>query len=131
MVKNVMLLLEQIHRFLCKKFSIKNLGIISTDITIETLRRGTVGVAPGIFGFNLVRDYRGESDLFGRELKTISMNIAELLASSACYIMGEGHEFSPLVIVRGLENIEFGKSFSIESLHIRKENDMFRNVFDY
>jgi coenzyme F420-0:L-glutamate ligase/coenzyme F420-1:gamma-L-glutamate ligase len=92
MTKNVILLLEQIHRFLCGKFSIKNLGIISTDRTIEPLRRGTARVAQEIFRSNPVRDRRGESDLFGRKLTIISVNIADSLASSACYIMGEGHE---------------------------------------
>ncbi|MDR1173543.1 MAG: coenzyme F420-0:L-glutamate ligase [Puniceicoccales bacterium] len=129
--QNVTDLLAEIHRYLCKKFAIKNLGLMSIDSKIEPFRRGTVGVAQGIFGFNPIRDYRGKVDLFGRKLEMTSVNIADSLASAACYSMGEGNECCPFVIIRGTENVEFGDKFSMANAQLTKEDDMFANILNF
>ncbi|MDR2737663.1 MAG: coenzyme F420-0:L-glutamate ligase, partial [Puniceicoccales bacterium] len=105
-------LLRQIHGFLCDKFAVKNLGLISVDSKLEPMRSGTIGVSQGIFGFNPVRDCRGNSDIFGRKLRVTAMNVADAIAVTACYLMGEGNECRPLVVASGVENIEFGCEFS-------------------
>jgi F420-0:gamma-glutamyl ligase len=128
--KDIAKLLHDIHRFLCKKFNIENLGIISVDSKIEPLRRGTIGVAQSIYGFDPIKDYRGNVDIFGRELKLTSVNIADSLASSACFLMGEGNECCPLVIIRGVENITFGENFTMQSLKIDRADDMFSGIFN-
>jgi F420-0:gamma-glutamyl ligase len=129
--ENVSELLRQIHEFLRKKFGIKNLGLISVDSKIEPMRRGTIGVSQGIFGFNPIRDCRGNGDIFGRNLRITTMNLADALAAAACHLMGEGAECRPLVVARGDENIEFGTEFSLENLIIGGETDLFAGVFNF
>lgn len=128
--QNVTELLAEIHGYLCKKFTIKNLGLMSIDSKIEPFRRGTVGVAQDIFGFNPTKDYKGKEDLFGRRFEMTSVNIADSLASAACYLMGEGNECCPLLIIRGAENVEFGNKFSMANTQLAKEDDMFRDILN-
>jgi F420-0:gamma-glutamyl ligase len=129
--QNITELLAEIHGYLCKKFTIKNLGLMSIDSKIEPFRRGTVGIAQDIFGFNPTKDYKGKVDLFGRRLEMTSVNIADSLASAACYLMGEGDECCPLVIIRGVENVEFGDKFSMANTRLAKEDDMFGGILNF
>jgi F420-0:gamma-glutamyl ligase len=126
--QNVTKLLAEVHKYLCEKFTIKNLGLMPIDSKIEPFRRGTVGVAQDIFGFNPTKDYKGQVDLFGRRLEMTSVNIADSLAAAACYVMGEGNECCPLVIIRGAENVEFGDKFSMANVQLAKEEDMFGGI---
>jgi F420-0:gamma-glutamyl ligase len=126
--KSVGELLCQIHGFLCAKFSIKNLGLISVDSRIEPMRWGTIGISQGIFGFNPVRDCRGNLDIFGRPLQITTVNVADSIASIACYLMGEGDECRPLVVARGLEDVEFGTNFSLDNLKVSQETDLFSAI---
>ncbi|MDR1401396.1 MAG: coenzyme F420-0:L-glutamate ligase [Puniceicoccales bacterium] len=128
--KNVGDLLQRIHKFLCEKFTLKNLGIISVDSRLEPMRRGTVGISQGIFGFNPVRDCVGNLDIFNRPLQVTAVNVADSIACAACYLMGEGAECCPLVIARGASEIEFGTSFSLENLMIPREIDFFSAILD-
>ncbi|MDR2603233.1 MAG: coenzyme F420-0:L-glutamate ligase [Puniceicoccales bacterium] len=128
--QNVTKLLAEIHKYLCEKFTIKYLGLMSIDSKIEPFRRGTVGVAQDIFGFNPIKDYKGKEDIFGRRLEMTSVNIADSLASAACYLMGEGNECCPLLIIRGAENVEFGNKFSMANTQLVKEDDMFGNILN-
>ncbi|MDR1433507.1 MAG: coenzyme F420-0:L-glutamate ligase [Puniceicoccales bacterium] len=128
---NVGELLGDIHRFLCAKFSVDRLGIISVDSRLEPMRWGTVGISQGIFGFNPVRDCRGNLDIFGRPLQITTMNIADSIACTACHLMGEGAECRPLVVVSGLEGIEFGSDFSMENLKISRKADLFSPIFAF
>lgn len=126
--KDVCNLLNEIYEFLCKKYDITDLGIISVDSTILPLRKGTVGIAQDLIGFNPIRNYIGERDIFGRELKITTVDIADSIASVACYAMGEGAECCPIVVCRGFKNVEFGKNFSSKSLTIPSEEDMFSGL---
>lgn len=126
--KDVGCLLNEISEFLCKKYGISELGIISVDSTILPLKRGTVGVAQDLIGFNPIKNYIGECDIFGRELKITTVNVADSIASIACYAMGEGAECCPIIVCRGFENVEFGKNFSSKSLTIPSEEDMFSGL---
>jgi F420-0:gamma-glutamyl ligase len=128
---NVIQLLAEIHGVLREKFSLGNLGIISVDSRLEPMRRGTTGVSQGLFGFNPLKDCRGSGDIFGRQLKVTTVNVADSIASTACYMMGEGSECRPLVIVRGADDIEFGTNFSLSNLMIPAEEDMFRGIFTF
>jgi F420-0:gamma-glutamyl ligase len=129
--RNVTALLAEIHRFLCQKFAIGKLGLISVDSRLEPMRRGTVGISQGIFGFNPVRDCRGNLDIFGRPLQVTTANVADSLACTACHLMGEGAECRPLVTVKGLENVEFGEGFSLADLIIPREEDIFREILNF
>ncbi|MFZ4827012.1 MAG: coenzyme F420-0:L-glutamate ligase [Phototrophicaceae bacterium] len=78
------------------------LGVIITDSQGRPFRYGNVGVAIGSAGVPSLRDLRGETDIFGRVLQVSMQPFADLVASTAQLLMGEGHEAIPVVLVRGL-----------------------------
>jgi len=78
------------------------IGVVITDSSNRPWRLGTVGCAIGCSGIRVLEDYRGGSDLFGRELKVTLINRADAIATAATLIMGETTEMTPVVIVRGL-----------------------------
>lgn len=81
----------------------QNLAIIISDTHGRPFRLGNVGVAIGLSGMQALRDQRGEHDLFGRELMATILGYADLVASAAHLISGEGAEGLPLVLIRGLQ----------------------------
>ena len=88
------------------KLSGKRIGIIISDSINRPWRLGTVGIAIGSAGLTVLDDRRGQSDMFGRELKVTMSNNADSIASSAMLIMGETTEKVPVVLVRGLAAME-------------------------
>jgi len=78
------------------------IGVVITDSSNRPWRLGTIGCAIGCSGIRVLEDYRGGSDLFGRELKVTLINRADAIATAATLIMGETTEMTPVVIVRGL-----------------------------
>lgn len=118
---------KQIHDFIQKEYSLKELGVIITDSRCTPLRRGTTGVALSYYGFNPLRDYRGKRDLFGRNYKVSLLNIADSLATTGVLVMGEGAEQTPIAIVEDIDNIEFGniKLSRNSSFDMDPENDIY------
>jgi len=88
------------------KLSGKRIGIIISDSINRPWRLGTVGIAIGSAGLTVLDDQRGQSDMFGRELKVTMSNNADSIASSAMLVMGETTEKVPVVLVRGLLALE-------------------------
>ena len=78
-----------------------NLGIIISDSTNRPWRMGTVGIAIGSAGITVLDDRRGQTDMFGRELKVTMINRADSIATAAMLVMGETTERVPAAIVRG------------------------------
>ena len=64
-------------------------------------RMGTTGAAIGVSGMKPLRDRRGESDLFGRELQATVIGVADEIAAAASLVIGEAAEGIPAAIVRG------------------------------
>lgn len=77
-------------------------GIVISDSHGRPFRVGTVGVAIGVSGLPAVLDLRGKADLFGRELRISMQGYADMIASAAQLVSGEGAEGRPVVLVRGL-----------------------------
>lgn len=77
-------------------------GVIISDSINRPWRLGTVAIAVGSSGVQVLKDQRGETDLFGRELQVTMSNRADALATAATLIMGETTERTPAVLVRGL-----------------------------
>lgn len=77
------------------------IGIIIADSMNRPWRLGTVGEAIGCAGLTVLDDRRGETDLFGRELKVTLINRADAIAAFATLAMGETTEQTPLAIVSG------------------------------
>ena len=78
------------------------LGIVISDTHGRPFRLGNVGVAIGVAGMPAVLDLRGNPDLFGRVLKITQNGFADLVASAAHLVCGEGREGLPVVLLRGL-----------------------------
>lgn len=127
--QDVISLLQYLHNTLCERFDIASLGMISVDSTISPLRRGTVGVAQGTFGFQPIKECIGQNDIFGRPLQMTSVNIADTLATIACYSMGESNEQCPLVIIRGCKNIIFTTDITASrKINIQPDEDFYTTI---
>ena len=78
------------------------LGVLITDSANRPWRLGTVGIAIGAAGLDVLDDRRGGTDLYGRELKVTLINRADSIAAAATLAMGETTERNPAALVRGL-----------------------------
>jgi coenzyme F420-0:L-glutamate ligase / coenzyme F420-1:gamma-L-glutamate ligase len=106
----------------------KEVGIIISDTQGRAFREGAIGVAIGISGMKPLWDRSGEHDLYGKELKTTSIAVADELASAASIVMGQADEGIPVVIIRGVEYFEKLKDNfeTIKPLIRPKKYDVFR-----
>jgi coenzyme F420-0:L-glutamate ligase/coenzyme F420-1:gamma-L-glutamate ligase len=77
-------------------------GIVISDSHGRPFRLGNAGVAIGVAGMPALVDLRGQTDLFGRELKMSIQAYADEVASAANLLTGEAAEGLPVVLVRGL-----------------------------
>lgn len=93
---------KEIYNFLRNKSGLKNIGVIITDSHSIPMRRGLVGISLAYHGFEPLKDYRGEKDLFGKDLIFSMSNIPDSLASAAVFVMGEGAEQTPIVVIEDL-----------------------------
>jgi len=78
----------------------KQVGVLIIDSRVTPLRMGTTGVALGIAGFEPVRDYRFDKDLYGNSIRITRQAIADDIASAAHLMMGESSEQTPIILVR-------------------------------
>lgn len=80
-----------------------SLAVIISDSFGRPWRLGTTGACIGCAGIASLVDRRGDSDIFGQELKVTQVALGDELATAASVLMGQTDEARPLVIVRGLE----------------------------
>ena len=80
----------------------RTLGVIITDSHNRPWRLGTIGAAIGCAGVEVLEDYRGGQDIYGRELKVTLINRADALAAAATLLMGETTEKIPAAVIQGL-----------------------------
>ena len=83
-----------------ERFDVR-LAVIVSDSLGRAWRLGTTGTAIGASGIRPLRDRRGETDLFGRELQATVIGLADEIAGAASLVMGEGAEGLPVALVRG------------------------------
>ncbi|MDF0590951.1 coenzyme F420-0:L-glutamate ligase [Candidatus Methanocrinis natronophilus] len=81
----------------------RDAAVIVTDTCGRAFRCGVTGVAIGWSGIGALRDWRGERDLEGRVLEITLEAIVDEIAGMANFLMGEGGDGTPVVVVRGLE----------------------------
>jgi len=84
-----------------KKQSGADVAVIINDSAGRAWRMGTAGIALGTAGFEPVTDQVGEPDLFERPLQVTQVGVADELASAASFLMGQGREALPVVLIRG------------------------------
>ncbi len=105
----------------------KDVGIIITDTCGRSFRRGQTGNAIGWSGFTAIRDYRGDTDLFGHVLKITEEAVADEIAGFANFVMGESNNGVPAVVFRncpkwtGHDNLYFRNDEDITKKMLKKE----------
>ncbi|MEA2980204.1 MAG: coenzyme F420-0:L-glutamate ligase / coenzyme F420:gamma-L-glutamate ligase [Alphaproteobacteria bacterium] len=99
-------------------------GVLIIDSLGRAWRNGTVGVALGAAGLPALLDLRGKPDLFGRELRSTEVGIADEIAAAASMLMGQAGEGTPVVLLRGLTLPDAGGSAA--DLIRARELDLFR-----
>ena len=119
---------EILRKKLMQHFQLKNLGILITDSRLLPLRAGAVGMAVGYAGFEGVRNYIGKKDIFGRVLKMSKTDVADSLATSAVFCMGEGKEQQPLVLINDAPGC-FVKKINKKELKISPNKDLYLPLF--
>jgi coenzyme F420-0:L-glutamate ligase/coenzyme F420-1:gamma-L-glutamate ligase len=110
-----------------KKIAGKNVGVIITDTCGRSFRRGQTGNAIGWSGFTAIRDFRGDTDLFGHVLKITEEAVVDEIAGFANFVMGESNNGVPAVIFRncptwtGHDNLYFRSDEDITKRALKKE----------
>lgn len=121
-----------VRSFFKKKFRLKNIGVIIVDSKTMPLRWGVTGVAIAHSGFSALNDYIGTPDIFGRLFKVEKANIADMLASSAVCVMGEGREQTPITVIEDLPFVHFQKGNptkkELRELDITMEEDLYAEL---
>jgi len=90
---------EKIRREILAKTG-KRVGVLIVDSRVTPLRMGTTGLALAVAGFEPVRDYRADKDLYGNAISITRHAVADNLASAAHLIMGESNEQTPVVLIK-------------------------------
>ncbi|OPX64869.1 MULTISPECIES: coenzyme F420-0:L-glutamate ligase [unclassified Methanoregula] len=86
-----------------KKITGRDVGVIITDTCGRAFRRGQTGNAIGWSGIFAIRDFRGDTDLFGHVLKITEEAVVDEIAGIANFVMGESNNGVPAVVVKGCE----------------------------
>jgi len=106
------------------KLTGQTVAVIINDSHGRAWREGSTGVAIGIAGMRAIKDERGQRDLFGYQLQTSVIGLADEIASAASLLMGQTDEGIPAVVVRGLT---YDRAEGTAGELIRpKERDLFR-----
>jgi coenzyme F420-0:L-glutamate ligase/coenzyme F420-1:gamma-L-glutamate ligase len=99
-------------------------GVLIIDSLGRAWRNGTVGVALGSAGLPALLDLRGRPDLFGRQLRSTQVGVADEIAAAASLLMGQADEGTPVALVRGLDLPH--ADGSADDLLRARELDLFR-----
>jgi coenzyme F420-0:L-glutamate ligase/coenzyme F420-1:gamma-L-glutamate ligase len=105
----------------------QDVGVIITDTCGRSFRRGQTGHAIGWSGFCAIRDFRGDTDLFGHVLKITEEAVVDEIAGFANFVMGESDNGVPAVIFRncpewtGHDNLYFRNDEDITKRVLKKE----------
>jgi coenzyme F420-0:L-glutamate ligase/coenzyme F420-1:gamma-L-glutamate ligase len=83
-----------------KKYKLNQFGVAISDSRVQPLKRGVVGVAIGVAGFNPIEDCRGRKDLFGYKMRFKVRGVADQLTDAALAVMGECDERTPFALIR-------------------------------
>ena len=100
----------------------RDVAVLVTDSFGRPWRQGTIDVALGAAGLEVMRDLRGERDRVGYELHATMIAVADEIASAAELVMGKVDGI-PVAVVRGLEVAGDGRA---RDLVIPEDRDLFR-----
>lgn len=111
-----------------ERLGLKELGVLMTDSHTSPLRRGVTGISLAHWGFAGLNNLIGEPDLFGRQMKMTTVNVADALASAATLMMGEANECRPLAII-GYDGVKFTEKTDSNELTIPVHEDLYYPLF--
>ncbi len=124
---------NHVRAYLKKRFKLKKVGVIITDMTALPLRWGVMGGAIGFSGFKPLKDLTDTPDIFGRKFKFTKVGILNGLAAAAAVVMGEGNEQTPIGIIEDIPFVQFQDSNptkkELKSLIITPEEDLYGPLF--
>jgi coenzyme F420-0:L-glutamate ligase / coenzyme F420-1:gamma-L-glutamate ligase len=100
----------------------RDVAVLVTDSFGRPWRQGTIDVALGAAGLEVMRDLRGTRDRVGYELHATMIAVADEIASAAELVMGKVDGI-PVAVVRGLEVAGDGRA---RDLVIPEERELFR-----
>jgi coenzyme F420-0:L-glutamate ligase/coenzyme F420-1:gamma-L-glutamate ligase len=100
----------------------RDVGVLVTDSFGRPWRQGTIDVALGAAGIEVMRDLRGQHDPAGYELHATMIAVGDEIASAAELVMGKVDGI-PAAVVRGLDVAGDGRA---TDLVIPEERDLFR-----
>jgi coenzyme F420-0:L-glutamate ligase/coenzyme F420-1:gamma-L-glutamate ligase len=100
----------------------RTVAVLVTDSFGRPWRQGTIDVALGAAGLEVMRDLRGTRDPVGYQLQATMIAVADEIASAAELVMGKV-DGVPAAVVRGLEVAGDGRA---RDLVIPEERDLFR-----
>lgn len=130
--KNPFKVAAEAWHYLRKKYNLSDLGVLITDTRIVPLRWGTIGVALSWSGFEPLKNYIGEPDIFGHKLRMTKASVIDCLASAADIVMGQGDEQTPLAVISDVPFVEFldhpPSQKDIDALRIAMEDDLYAPV---
>ncbi|MEI7653144.1 MAG: coenzyme F420-0:L-glutamate ligase [bacterium] len=122
----------QIWTYLRARDGITQLGVVLSDSCTRPLRWGVTAQAISYCGFEPLKDYRGTPDIFKRNLKVTKMNIADHLASTGAFAMGEGDECTPFALVTDTPHVVYvdrpPSTSEIEGMRISLDEDLYGSI---
>jgi coenzyme F420-0:L-glutamate ligase/coenzyme F420-1:gamma-L-glutamate ligase len=98
-------------------------GVIVTDTCGRSFRRGQTGHAIGWSGMTAIRDFRGDTDLFGHVLKITEEAVVDEIAGFANFVMGESNNGVPAVVFRNCPPWE-----GHDNLYFSPDEDIMRKL---
>lgn len=107
-----------------------NVAVLINDSMGRAWRLGTIGQAIGCAGLQAFVDRRGQPDLFQRPLAVTDVGAGDEIAAAASFVMGQGDEGVPVVVVRGARHLVLpaGEDGSGAVALLRPpQEDLFRN----
>lgn len=79
-----------------------DIAVLMNDSFGRPWRNGVTGVCIGAAGLRVLRDRRGDPDLFGRTLLVTQIALGDEIAAAASLLMGQADEGIPAAVIRGL-----------------------------
>lgn len=123
---------DSIWEWLRQNYDVENVGVIVTDSKTSPLHWGVTGASIAHSGFRALSPKIGRNDLFGRPLHMTQVNVAQALAASAVFVMGEADERTPVAVIEDIADIEFQDrpptKAELEALKIALEDDAFAPI---
>lgn len=127
--KDVFSSAQRLCIYLKQRRNLKHLGILITDSHTTPLRHGVIGIALAWCGFQPCKSFVGAPDLFGHPLQVTHINVADALAVSAVFNMGESSECTPLAIITEAPHVQFDegtKEHNVDEIAIDPQVDLYR-----